>query len=98
MHNTVIFYGGVGSVTGSNFLLEGVGYRALIDCGMFQGTPESETRNFENFPYDTKTIDFLFVTHAHLDHIGRIPLLMKSGFRGIIYSTPETKNIAEESE
>jgi len=95
MKTTVTFYGGVGSVTGSNFLLQGEGYRALIDCGMFQGTPEAEARNFASFPYDTKTIDFLFVTHAHMDHIGRIPLLVKSGFQGIIYSTPETKSIAE---
>lgn len=95
MKTTVTFYGGVGSVTGSNFLLEGDGYRALIDCGMFQGTLDAEKRNFESFPYDTKTIDFLFVTHAHMDHIGRIPLLVKSGFRGVIYSTPETKSIAE---
>lgn len=91
----VTFYGGVGSVTGSNFLIEGEGYRALVDCGMFQGTAEAETKNYADFPYDVKSIDFLFITHAHMDHIGRIPLLVKAGFSGIIYSTPETKNIAE---
>ncbi len=91
----ITFHGGVGSVTGANFLLEGPQYKALVDCGMFQGTHEAEAKNMETFPYDVTAIDFLFITHAHMDHIGRIPLLMKSGFKGVIYSTPETKSISE---
>src|SRR3954463_11281155 len=88
-------WGGVGSVTGANFLLEIGGKKVLIDCGMVQGSPEVEVMNKEPFPYDPASIDFLFVTHAHIDHIGRIHRLVQSGFKGVIYSTEETKEIAE---
>lgn len=100
----ITFYGGTGSVTGANFLLEeseslppsgGEGKKILIDCGLFQGRSFAEDKNKEPFPYDPKSINILFVTHAHLDHIGRIPKLVKEGFNGVIYSTPATKEIAE---
>ena len=94
---TITFYGGVGEVTGANFLLADgrSGLRILVDCGIFQGERAFADRNREDFPYDPKIIDYLFVTHAHLDHVGRIPKLIKDGFRGVIYSTAPTKAIAE---
>ncbi len=91
----VTFAGGTGSVTGANFLIEAEGKRILIDCGLSQGTKLADESNWEPFPYDPKTIDVLFITHAHIDHIGRIPKLFYDGFRGTIYSTIPTKDIAE---
>lgn len=95
----ISFCGGTGSVTGANFLLETLTSttpkKILVDCGMFQGTRAEEKMNWEKFTYDPKTIDAVFITHAHLDHIGRLPLLIRAGFTGPIYSTPPTKEIAE---
>lgn len=88
------FAGGAGSVTGANFLLEVGGKRVLIDCGMQQGLPADERSNWQEFSYDPKSIDVLLVTHAHTDHIGRIPKLVKDGFRGHIYSTLPTREIS----
>lgn len=90
----ITFWGGVGAVTGANFLLETHGKKILIDCGMVQGLKEEEDLNSANFPYNPSEIDFLLITHAHIDHIGRVPKLFKDGFRGRIISTPETKQIA----
>lgn len=89
------FAGGTGSVTGANFLLEGEGKRFLIDCGLAQGSKEADARNWEPFTYDVTTCDVLFITHAHIDHIGRIPKLVYDGFKGVIYSTIPTKEITE---
>lgn len=93
---TLTCYGGVGAVTGANFLLEVQGRKFLIDCGLLQGMPAqaSENANGAQFDYDVPSIEALFVTHAHIDHIGRIPKLLQAGFKGVIYSTPETKEIA----
>jgi metallo-beta-lactamase family protein len=88
------FYTGIGSVTGADFLLEAGNLRMLVDCGLTQGEDAKNDVNRDPFGYDPATIDFLFVTHAHLDHVGRIPKLVKDGFRGIIYSTPETLALA----
>lgn len=88
------FWGGVGSVTGANFMLKRRGKNILVDCGMLQGVPGSGDINREAFPYEPSSADMLFVTHAHIDHIGKIPKLVKDGFRGIIYSTKETKEIS----
>jgi len=89
------FHGGAGTVTGANFLLDGAGKRILVDCGMTQGCKFCEDVNREPFPYDPASIDALFVTHAHIDHIGRIPLLVRRGFKGIIYSTEATRELAK---
>ena len=88
-------YGGAGSATGANFLLEFGGKKILIDCGMLQGPIDAARANGKKFPYDASSIDILFATHAHIDHIGLIPKLYREDFRGEIYSTPATKNIAE---
>lgn len=88
------FAGGTGSVTGANFLLEGEDKKFLIDCGLTQGTKLADDKNWEPFPYDPSTVDILFITHAHIDHIGRIPKLIYDGFKGEIYSTIPTKDIA----
>jgi len=92
------FCGGVSSVTGANFLLEvhkkqGV-KKMLIDCGMEQGSDKAKVYNASPFIFDPKEIDILLVTHAHMDHIGLIPKLVKHGFNGVIYSTPETHDLS----
>ncbi len=93
------FLGGAGDVTGSNFLFETTtlpkNLRFLIDCGMFQGARVADPRNSKPFEFDPAAIDVLFVTHSHIDHVGRIPKLVKDGFRGVIYSTPPTMALAE---
>jgi metallo-beta-lactamase family protein len=88
------FCGGVGSVTGANFLLESPEKKIIIDCGLEQGTRYSVPKNAAPFVYDPSSIDILLITHAHIDHTGRIPKLVKDGFKGKIYSTPETKRLA----
>ncbi len=89
------FYGGAGKVTGSNFLIEGARGKILVDCGIEQGADFCEECVYGPFPYDVKTVDALVLTHAHLDHVGRIPKLVKDGFRGKMYMTPPTKDLAE---
>ena len=90
------FCTGVGTVTGANFLVEtGKGSQILIDCGLIQGEKFAQDENNEPFLFKPSEIQVLCVTHAHLDHVGRIPVLVKQGFKGIIYSTPETRALAE---
>ncbi|MFA5744907.1 MAG: MBL fold metallo-hydrolase [Candidatus Paceibacterota bacterium] len=89
------FYGGAGKVTGSNFLVEGDRGKILVDCGIEQGRDFSEASAHEPFRYEAKDIDALVLTHAHLDHVGRIPKLVKDGFAGKIYMTPPTRDLAE---
>lgn len=86
--------GGALSVTGANFLVEGFEKTFLVDCGLEQGSKMAEESNWDPFVYDAKQVDILFVTHAHLDHIGLIPKLVYEGFRGKIISTPATRDIA----
>ncbi len=95
MASTIYFHGGAGSVTGSNFLLDAGDGKFLIDCGLTQGRHTAEALNWEAFPYEPENIPFLFVTHAHIDHIGRIPKLVKDGFKGRIISTEATRALAE---
>ncbi|MEK7606557.1 MAG: MBL fold metallo-hydrolase [Patescibacteria group bacterium] len=92
---TLTFCGGTGSVTGANFLLTTPQKKILVDCGMIQGRKMCDDANTVAFMYNPADIDALIVTHAHLDHIGRIPKLVKDGFKGAIYSTKETKELAE---
>lgn len=87
----ITFCGGTDSVTGANFLLEIDDKKILIDCGLTQGTEIAESVNWAPFLYDPKEIDILFITHSHIDHIGRIPKLMEDGFHGKIYSTKPTR-------
>ncbi len=89
------FFGAAGEVTGSCFLLENNKTKILIDCGMFQSPKFYDARSHEPFPFDPKSVEALFVTHAHVDHTGRIPKLVKEGFAGKIYSTYPTKDLAE---
>jgi metallo-beta-lactamase family protein len=95
MPNTIQFCGGARHVTGANYLVSINGKKILVDCGMFQGCHDCEGRNFNDFMYDPAVVDALLVTHAHIDHSGRIARLVKSGFRGKIYSTAPTKDFAE---
>lgn len=87
------FCGGAGSVTGANYLLEHNGKKILIDCGLNQGTRYAEMLNYEPFLYDPTTIDYVFITHSHIDHIGRLPKLCKEGFKGIVYATEASKQL-----
>lgn len=89
------FLGAAKMVTGSNYLITTDSYKILIDCGMFQGNEEKEKMNFINFPYDVEEIDYLILTHAHIDHSGRIPKLIKDGFRGKIICTKPTADLCE---
>ena len=70
------FHGAAGEVTGSMHLVEAAGRRILLDCGMIQGGREAEARNFDPFPFDPAGIDALVISHAHIDHIGRVPRLV----------------------
>lgn len=88
------FHGGAREVSGACYLLETAKTKILIDCGLFQGTHECDELNFEPFRFDPKEIGALLVTHAHLDHVGRIPKLVRDGFAGKIYSTAPTKDMA----
>ena len=88
------FLGAATTVTGSQYLLETDRAKVLIDCGMFQGTPEERIRNQVPFAYDPGAIDAMLLTHAHLDHCGQIPRLVKAGFRGPIYATAGTIELA----
>ena len=86
----VTFCGATKTVTGSNFLVEGAGKKFLVDCGLYQGGAKDEIKNEEPFPYDINEIDFMLLTHAHIDHSGRIPKLYKEGYRNPIYATNAT--------
>lgn len=86
----VQFLGAAQTVTGSCFLIEACGRRFCVDCGMHQGNKAIEARNRDTSMYSPETIDFVLLTHAHIDHSGLLPMLVKNGFRGDIYCTPAT--------
>ena len=86
----ITFLGAAKTVTGSNFLVEAAGKKFLVDCGMYQGKAELEIENDEPFSFDPTQIDFMLLTHAHIDHSGRIPKLYKDGYRNPIYTHKAT--------
>jgi metallo-beta-lactamase family protein len=88
------FHGAAETVTGSKYLLEAAGKKVLIDCGLFQGLKELRQRNWQRLPFDVSTIDAVVLTHAHIDHVGYLPRLVKDGFHGPVYSTPATESLA----
>lgn len=90
----IVFHGAAGEVTGSCHLVEVAGKRVLLDCGMVQGDREADARNAAAFPFDPKSIDVLVLSHAHIDHTGRVPLLVKRGFAGPIFTHPATIDLA----
>jgi metallo-beta-lactamase family protein len=90
----ISFHGADRDVTGSCHLVEAAGKRILIDCGFFQGGRELEDENAAPFGFDAASIDVMLLTHAHLDHCGRVPLLHKRGFRGEIIATAATRELA----
>ncbi len=89
----VTFYGGAGTVTGANFMFEVSGKKILIDCGILQAKGGFEQNS--KFDYNPSDVDVLIVTHAHADHLGKVPKLVKDGFRGVIYSTQATRDLAD---
>lgn len=94
MSSILGFHGGVGTVTGANFLLDTGGAAIVVDCGLIQGDRFQAAANSDPFLYEPADVDVLLVTHAHADHIGRIPKLVSDGFAGKIYSTTPTKALA----
>ena len=89
------FLGAAGCVTGSKYLVEAAGKRLLVDCGLFQGSNELKDRNWKPLPVDPKAIDYAVLTHAHLDHTGWLPVLVKDGYRGAIFANPATIELTE---
>ncbi|WP_294345510.1 MBL fold metallo-hydrolase [Prosthecochloris sp.] len=88
------FYGATGRITGSCHIVRINGRRILLDCGLVQGLPEEEALNREDFPFDPRAIDAVVLSHGHIDHSGRLPLLVKRGFRGPVYTHPATRDLA----
>ncbi len=89
------FLGAAGTVTGSKYLVEAGDKKILVDCGLFQGLKELRQRNWDKLPFDVSQIDFVLLTHGHLDHVGYLPLLIKQGFKNNIYATTPTVEIAK---
>ncbi len=89
------FLGAAGCVTGSKYLVEAAGKRLLVDCGLFQGLEDLKQRNWNPLPIDPRTFDYAILTHAHLDHTGWLPVLVRSGFNKNIYANPATIELTE---
>jgi len=95
MTATLAFHGAAGTVTGSKYLLEAGGRRILIDCGMFQGLKELRELNWRPPAFDPAAVDHVLLTHAHIDHLGFLPRLVREGYRGPVHCTPPTRELAE---
>jgi len=91
----ITFFGAVGTVTGSKYLVEAGGKRLLVDCGLFQGAKALTQRNWDRLPIDPATIDWIVLTHAHIDHTGYLPRVVRDGFRGPIYANAATRELCE---
>lgn len=91
--STLTFYGAAGEVTGSKHMLDTGTHKVLLDCGLEQGKDASKTQ--DQLPFDARSIDAVVISHAHLDHIGLLPVLVKQGYRGSIYSTSATRDLSE---
>src|SRR6202043_172610 len=89
----ITFLGAAGTVTESKYLVEAGGKRLLVDCGLFQGPQELKQRNWERLPIDPATIDWVLLTHAHIDHTGYLPRLVRDGFRGPIFANAATHEL-----
>jgi metallo-beta-lactamase family protein len=87
------FMGAARTVTGSCYILETGGHRFAIDCGMHQGNAEIDKRNWDVEIYDPRRIDFILMTHSHMDHSGLLPRLVRNGFHGRVYMTPPTMDL-----
>ena len=90
---SISFWGGVGTVTGSKYLVETDRARVLVDCGMFQGLKELRERNWQEPPFDPRSIDAILITHAHIDHTGYLPRLVNHGFHGPVYCSRGTSDL-----
>lgn len=93
MHPHLSFLGAAGTVTGSRYLVEAAGRRILVDCGLFQGLKQLRLRNWEPFPIEPARLSAVVLTHAHLDHTGYLPLLVRNGFNGPVYCTRATEEL-----
>src|SRR5271156_2696869 len=89
----ITFLGAAGTVTGSKYLLEAGGKRLLVDCGLFQGSKELQQRNWNSLTVDPATIDWVLLTHAHIDHTGYLPRLVAGGYRGPVYADAATREL-----
>ena len=89
----ISFYGGVGIVTGSKYLLENNSRKVLVDCGLFQGLKELRERNWQDPPFKPNEIDAVIITHAHIDHTGFLPRLVKLGFAGKVFTSRATADL-----
>jgi metallo-beta-lactamase family protein len=90
---SIEFWGGVGSVTGSKYLVQADGGRVLVDCGLFQGLKELRERNWQDPPFDPRSLSAILITHAHIDHTGYLPRLVTKGFQGPVYCSRGTADL-----
>src|SRR5579863_6469441 len=91
----ITFLGAAGTVTGSKYLVEAGGKRLLVDCGLFEGSKELKQRNWERLPIEPTTIDWILLTHAHIDHTGYLPRLTRNGYKGPIYANVATRELCQ---